>query len=137
MFGRTLSLVRSHLVTLAAFALFGLSGGLLYGSCANKECTYLTYRQWWGSTGTPGWRCTSYDLTYANICYSDSADGNEYLSSGGTIGYTVYASVCSGCHCSLTHTDDVKCGYFYNPNATITTSGQHGSAYCRWNIPSS
>ncbi len=42
MFGHMLSLVRSHLVTLAAFALFGLSGGMLFGSCY-EQCLTLQF----------------------------------------------------------------------------------------------
>lgn len=135
MFRLTSNLVRSRLVLFVAFALLGLSGGLVYGSCTTTECTNYSILQI--KTAGGNYFCKQLDETVGTWIYSAAADGNKNDYPGThRVDWTEYAGKCSGCECSGTQNseNDVKCTG--REGSTIRSTGDEPYTICYWNIPS-
>lgn len=66
------------LVMLAACGLLGMSGGLLYGSCATDECTLVTFRQLEQTAGDPStYVCFEYEEAQAHLLRSSDVEGGD------------------------------------------------------------
>ncbi len=110
-----MSRLSSLLVGLVACVLFGLSGGLIYASCATTECSLVTFKE------SDNGGCTEFYVAEGITLYSSHVTGGDEEEVLGTQKYRARGG-CSSCDCSTTEHDEMCSNASSGDNNTWTNS---------------